>query len=155
MGAFGPGLSAGNGLLHSSPLEAVVGEAKACVGRFNGWIVLVGNGVGDGISVGGIGVSVGVSSLPSLRTLGLFLAMCGASAVGYYAYERSASSVRPVIETIADRISLPRPPGDVLNILAAPLNGLLWVGDRIQGEAGLLWILFLLLVLAAIVGRGS
>jgi hypothetical protein len=87
--------------------------------------------------------------------LGVFVAMSGATALAYYAYVRAGSAARQVIAKAVNWVTWPRPPGDVPTLLTAPLNGLLWVGDLVQGEAGLLWILFLLLVLAAIVGRTS
>jgi len=105
--------------------------------------------------VAGIGLSIGASSLPSVRSLGVFLAMSGATALAYYAYVRAGSAARQVMAKTTNRVTWPSPPGDLPRRLTAPLNGLLWVGDLVQGEAGLLWILFLLLVLAAIVGRTS
>jgi len=107
------------------------------------------------IPIAGIGISFGVSSLPSMRSLGVFVAISGASAVAYYAYVRAGSAVRLFVAKTANWIRWPDLPADVLTILVAPLNALVWVGGLIQGEAGLLWILFLLLVLAAIVGSGS
>ncbi len=56
---------------------------------------------------------------------------------------------------VAKPISRLAPRRDLSWFITEPLNALSWLGDLIQGDAGLLWILFLLLVFAAIVGSGS
>jgi hypothetical protein len=102
----------------------------------------------------GIGVSLQEGARLDVRSLSAFLALGGASALAYYGLRRAGGRIVSWGGSLLRHIPSEGQRINPESVARAPLLGLLWVGDLIQGDAGLLWIMFLLLVLAAIVGRG-
>jgi len=107
------------------------------------------------IPLAAVEISLAIPTKPSALSVALFLAMAGASALAYYGYVRAGERTRASFERVFGSARLPEPWPDMGSFLASPLNGLVWIGDLFQGDAGLLWILFFLLMLVAIVGRGA
>jgi hypothetical protein len=104
--------------------------------------------------VSGAAIAIVTGLFPSLRSIAAFSALAGASALLYYAYARAGARLRGVLLTQLGSLKWPAIPVEVDLKSASPLRALVWIGNLLQGDAGLLWILFFLLVLAAIAGRG-
>jgi hypothetical protein len=137
------------GVLRQTGLETTPwasGEDLVRVSYVSGFLILV---------AAGAGMSIVAQTGSSLRSLAAFTALSGASALAYFGYTRFGRPLGLFFGGMTSSVGKPVLPEDLGGRLALPLKGLVWIGDLLQGDAGLLWVSFLLLVLAAMVGSAS